>query len=315
MTCHSCQAACKRFGRHRNGLQRFRCKTCNRTYTEEHERPLGEMRLPLEKACAVLKLLLEGMSIRSAERITGVYRNTIFRLLVLAGERCERLMEEKLVGLSVRDVQCDEIWGYVFKKERHKNAYEQSFAEIGDAYCFIAVERHTKLVLCYYLGKRNLASTEHFIAKLSHATTMWPYQLTTDGFPPYIKAVKRKLPWVHFAQLVKIYAKPTGAEAEHQYSPPKVIKAVPYNVMGFPHSAAICTSHVERQNLSIRMGMRRMTRLTNAFSKKWANLEAAYALWFAYYNWCRKHQTLGMTPAMKHLLTDHVWSIEELISA
>ncbi len=314
MTCHYCRTACKRFGRHRNGLQRYRCNQCQKTYTEDHERPLDEMRLSFDKAISVLQLLLEGMSIRSAERVTGVYRNTIFRLLILAGERCQRLMEEKLVDLPVRDVQVDEIWGYVFKKEQHKTAYEQGFAEIGDAYCYVAIERHTKLILSYYLGKRNAPSAEHFIAKLSHATSPWPYQLTTDGFRPYIRAVKNQLSGrVHFAQLVKVYAAPR--EGEQRYSPPEVVKAVPFRVMGFPRGDQICTSHVERQNLSIRMGMRRMTRLTNAFSKKWENLEAAYALWFAYYNWCRKHQTLGMTPAMSHQLTDHVWTIRELLLA
>jgi IS1 family transposase len=270
------------------------------------------MRLPFDKACAVLQLLLEGMSIRSAERVTGVHRNTIFRLLILAGERCQRLLDERLVDLPVREVQVDEIWGYVFKKEHHKTAYEQSFAEIGDAYCYVAVERHTKLVLTYYLGKRNPPSAEHFIAKLGLATSHHPYQLTTDGFRPYIPAVKKRL-WnrVHFAQLVKVYASPR--DGEQRYSPPEVIKAVPFRVMGSPRGEQICTSHVERQNLSIRMGMRRMTRLTNAFSKKWENLEAAYALWFAYYNWGRKHQTLGMTPAMRQGIADHVWTIGELI--
>jgi transposase-like protein/IS1 family transposase len=314
MTCHSCQAACKRFGRHRNGLQRFRCRQCKKTFTEEHEKPLDEMRLAPDRAIAVLQLLLEGMSVRSVERVTGVHRDTILRLLALAGERCQRLMDEKLVDLSVKDVQCDEIWGFVGKKEGHKTAYEAGFAEIGDAYCFIAVERHTKLILTHYLGKRSAPSTEHFVAKLAHATTVFPYQLTTDGFTPYRRAVKRQLPGrVNFAQLVKVYAKPQGPEADHQYSPPKVVKAVPFRVQGFPHPAQICTSHVERQNLSIRMGMRRMTRLTNAFSKKWENLEAAYSLWFAYYNWCRKHQTLGMTPAMRQGLTDHQWTVGELV--
>jgi IS1 family transposase len=272
------------------------------------------MRVPLDRAVEVLRLLLEGMSIRSAERVTAIHRDTILKLLVLAGERCQRLMDERLVGLDVRDVECDEIWGYVGKKEIHKSAYEQSFAEIGDAYCFIAVERHTKLVLTHHLGKRSAPSTEHFVAKLAHATSTFPYQLTADGFPPYRKAVKHQL-WgrVNFAQLVKVYAKPQGAEADHQYSPPKVVKAVPFRVQGFPHPEQICTSHVERQNLSIRMGMRRMTRLTNAFSKKWENLEAAYSLWFAYYNWCRKHQTLGMTPAMRQGLTDHQWTVGELV--
>lgn len=312
MTCHSCRAACKRFGRHRNGLQRFRCNQCRKTYTEDHQRPLDEMRLPTEKAEAVLRLLLEGMSIRSAERVTGVYRNTIFRLLVLAGERCQRLMEEKLVNLDVRDVEVDEIWGFVGKKEGHRTAAEQGAAEIGDCYCFIGMERNTKLVLTHYLGKRTRPATEHFVAKLAAATSEHPYQLTTDGFSPYVKAVKRHLSGrVHFGQLVKVYAGPR--EGEQRYSPPEVVRAVPHRVTGYPQKDRICTSHIERQNLSIRMGMRRMTRLTNAFSKKWENLEAAYALWFAYYNWCRKHQTLRETPAMRQGLTDHQWTVAELV--
>jgi transposase-like protein/IS1 family transposase len=312
MTCHSCRAACKRFGKHRNGLQRFRCNQCRKTYTEEHERPLDEMRLSPDRAVAVLQLLLEGMSIRSAERVTGVYRNTVFRLLALAGERCQRLMDEKLVGLAVRDVECDEIWGYVGMKEAHKTALALTAANLGDCYCYVGIERHTKLILCHYLGKRTVPSTEHFVAKLAHATSDFPYQLSTDGFSPYVKAVKRHLAGrVHFGQLVKVYASPR--EGEQRYSPPEVVRAVPSAVMGFPKKNMICTSHVERQNLSIRMGMRRMTRLTNAFSKKWENLEAAYALWFAYYNWCRKHQALGMTPAMRQGLTDHQWTVGELV--
>lgn len=311
MTCHNCQSQCKRFGKHRNGLQRFRCNQCQKTYTEDHQRPLDEMRLPLQQAVSILQLLLEGMSIRSAERITGVHRDTILRLLILAGERCQNLMDEKLVDLPVRDVQVDEIWGFVGKKEGHKTAIEETAAEIGDAYCYVAIERHTKLVLCHYLGKRNAPSAEHFMAKMASATSHFPYQLTTDGFRPYIKAVKNQLSGrVHFAQLIKIYSSPR--EGEQRYSPGEVVEAVPVKIMGYPKYKEICTSHVERQNLSIRMGMRRMTRLTNAFSKKWENLEAAYALWFAYYNFCRVHASLGMTPAMKSRLTDHRWGMDEL---
>src|ERR1700722_201767 len=132
MTCHSCQIQCKRFGKHRNGLQRFRCNQCSKTYTEDHTRPERETRLPQERVVAVLRLLLEGMSVRSVERVTSIHRDTILRLLVLAGERCQRLMEEKLVNLDVRDVEVDEIWGFVGKKEGHKNALEESAAEIGD---------------------------------------------------------------------------------------------------------------------------------------------------------------------------------------
>lgn len=313
MTCHSCQIQCKRFGKHRNGLQRYRCVQCRKTFTEEHKRPLDEMRLPLDKAENALRLLLEGMSVRSVERITSIHRDTILRLLVLAGERCQRLIETRIKGLEVRDVQVDEIWGYVGKKEGHKWNHEKDIPDIGDAYCFIAIERETKLVLTYHLGKRDALSTDKFIYKLALATGQNRYQLTSDGWKAYVKAVQMFLGGrVHFAQLVKVYG--ASREGEQRYSPAEVVDAVPCIVFGNPDRDKICTSHVERQNLSIRMGMRRMTRLTNAFSKKWENLEAAYSLWFAYYNFCRKHQTLRVTPAMESNLTDHVWTIRELLS-
>jgi transposase-like protein/IS1 family transposase len=311
VTCHYCRTTCKRFGKHRNGLQRFRCNQCRKTFTEEHERPLDEMRLPLDRAVAVLQLLLEGMSIRSAERVTGIHRDTILRLLSLAGERCQRLMEEKIKGLDVHDVEVDEIWGFVGKKEGHKS--EEDGAEFGDAYCFVGMERGTKLVLAYHLGKRTAKSTDDFIGKLAYATSENRYQLTSDGFKPYVSAVKMLLRGrVDFAQLVKVYG--ASRDGEQRYSPAEVIDAVPMPIMGRPCRERICTSHIERQNLSIRMGMRRMTRLTNAFSKKWENLQAAYSLWFAFYNFCRVHKTLRISPAMEAGIANHVWTITELLA-
>jgi transposase-like protein/IS1 family transposase len=312
MTCHYCKTTCKRFGKHRNGLQRFRCNQCAKTFTEEHERPLDEMRLPLDRAVNVLQLLLEGMIIRSAERITGVHRDTILRLLVLAGERCQRLMDEKLKSLDVLDVEVDEIWGFVGKKESHKLKSEKQVEVIGDAYCFVGMERNCKLVLCHHLGKRDQLSTNLFMRKLARATSEKRFQLTSDGFKPYTHAVKNHLRKpVDFARLIKVYG--VSRDGEQRYSPAEVVDAVPTPVFGNPVKALICTSHVERVNLSIRMGMRRMTRLTNGFSKKWENLEAAYSLWFAYYNFCRRHQTLRITPAMEAGITDHVWTIKELL--
>ena len=313
MTCYSCQSVCKRFGRHRNGLQRFRCNQCLKTFTEDHEKPLDEMRLATGRAVSVLQLLLEGMSVRSVERVTGIHRDTILKLLLLAGERCQRLLYERIHNVEVQDVEVDEIWGYVFKKEGHKWDHEQENQRIGDCYCFIAMERSTKLVLTYYVGKRTAESTDQFISRLALATNATRrYQITSDGWRPYVPAVKSFLRGrVDFAQLVKVYA--ANREGEQRYSPAEVVDAVPVKIMGNPDSDRICTSYIERQNLSIRMGMRRMTRLTNAFSKKWENLEAAYALWFAYYNFCRRHQTLRVTPAMEQGLTDHQWSVRELL--
>jgi len=310
MTCHNCQTTCKRFGKHRNGLQRFRCRQCKKTFTEEHEKPLDDMRLPIDRAVNILQLLLEGMSIRSVEQVTSVHRDTILKLLVLAGERCEALMLAKCQNIPVKDVEVDEIWGYVGKKEGHKS--DDDGEEVGDAYMFIGMEASTKLVLAYHLGKRTARATDTFIGKLAYATSRDRYQLTSDGFKPYVSAVKLILrDRVDFAQLIKVYGAPR--DGEQRYSPAEVVDSVPCEIMGQPVRDRICTSHIERQNLSVRMGMRRMTRLTNGFSKKWENLEAAYSLWFAYYNFCRRHQTLRITPAMEQGLTDHQWTVGELV--
>jgi transposase-like protein/IS1 family transposase len=312
VTCHNCRSACKRFGKHRNGLQRFRCPQCGKTLTEEHTRPLDDMRLPTDKAVSILKLLLEGMSVRSVERITEVLRDTILRLLVLAGERCHTLMVEKIVNIPVSDVEADEIWGYVGKKEAHKWEHEKNIDVIGDAYYFVGMERTTKLVLAWHLGKRDTPSTDTFIGKLRYATGDSRFQLTTDGFKPYVKAVEMLLrDRVDFAQLIKVYG--VSRDGEQRYSPAEVVDSVPVKIMGKPDSDRICISHIERQNLSIRMGMRRMTRLTNAFSKKWENLQAAYSLWFAYYNFCRVHKTLKVTPAMEGGITDCIWDVSKLL--
>jgi IS1 family transposase len=205
----------------------------------------------------------------------------------------------------------DEIWGFVGKKEGHKS--EDDGAELGEAYCFIGMERTSKLVLAWHLGKRTVKSTDTFIGKLAYATSNVRFQLTSDGFKPYINSVKMILrDRVDFAQLIKVYG--VSRDGEQRYSPAEVVDSIPVEIMGRPVMDRICTSHIERQNLSIRMGMRRMTRLTNGFSKKWENLEAAYALWFGYYNFCRVHSSLRVTPAMEAGLTDHIWTISELIA-
>jgi transposase-like protein/IS1 family transposase len=313
LLCESCQVNCQKFGVHRNGLRRFRCPLCKKTYTEPHKRVLDSMYISPEKANLALQLLLEGGSIRSAERITSMDQNTIMKLLVLAGVRCQKLMDEKIYGIDVNDVEVDEVWGFVFKKEAHKWNHEKDIYGMGDAYCFIAIERTTKVVITHHLAKRDAPSTDAFIAKLANATSWKPFQLSADGFRPYVRAVDTYLgSRVDFAQLVKVYGR--SREGEQRYSAAEVIDVARTVISGNPDRDRICTSIVERQNLSVRMGMRRMTRLTNAFSKKWENLQAAYSLWFAYYNFCRVHKTLKRTPAMAQGLTDHVWTVRELIA-
>ena len=311
--CPACGNAAKRFGKHRNGLQRFRCLSCGKTFTEEHESPFRiEDYLNRPEGMLAIQLLIEGTSIRSAERVTGLHRDAIMKLLVIAGQRCEALLDEKIQNVPVADVQCDEIWGYVYKKESHKEPEEANDPTIGDAYCWVAIERHSKLVLAFTLGRRTSEKAMELMSKLRRATTDDRFQLTTDGLQSYIAAVDEMLgERCDYAQLVKSYSAPR--EGEQRYSPGEVIGASRVPVNGNPDEKKICTSHVERQNLTMRMSIRRLTRLTNGFSKKWENLRAAIALHFAYYNFCRIHGSLRITPAMEAGITDHVWKLAELL--
>jgi transposase-like protein/IS1 family transposase len=312
MTCHNCRLEARRFGRHRNGLQRFRCHQCGKTYTEPHEKPLEGMTIPQGKALLAMRLMVEGCSVRSIERTTELHRDTILRLLVLVGGKCERIMGRLIVNVPVTDVQCDEIWAYVQKKEAHKWPWESDDDSVGDAYCFIGVERNSKLVLNFALGRRTQKTTDAFIEGLRAATAPQRFQISCDGFAPYVSAIKTTLSdRCDFAQIIKVYA--SDPEGQRRYSPADVSHTERIPIMGSPDPAKICTSHVERQNLTIRMQMRRLTRLTNAFSKKWENLWAAYCLHFGWYNFVRIHQSLRITPAMAAGITDHVWDLEELL--
>ena len=310
MVCHNCRIDCGRHGRDRYGHQRYQCRQCRKTFQDARDKPLGGMYLPLDKAETILKMLVEGCSIRSIERLTDVNRDTILRLLTLAGAKCERLLSEKIRNVSATDVQCDELWGFVWCKEKRKPTDSPL---IGDSWCYVGIERESKLILAWHLGRRTAEHTLEFTEKLRIATT-GHFQITTDGWKPYKEAVEYSLGMrTDFARLIKVYR--AGSEAEGRYSPAEVVSTEVVPVLGRPDPKRICTSHVERQNLSIRMGMRRMTRLTNAFSKKWQNLKAAYALWFAFYNFCRVHSTLRVTPAMEAGIADHIWSVRELLEA
>ncbi len=308
MNCPTCQSEARRFGKDRDGNQRYQCVTCRKTFSDRPARPLGTMRIDLDKALVCLHHLIEGTSVRATMRLTGTNRNTILDLLALMGERCERLLEGRIEGTPVLDVQCDEIWGFVGCKEKTRQLKGKG-EEFGDAWCFAAIERTSKLVLAWHLGKRTTPDTFAFAEKVAIATS-GRFQLTTDGFASYKAAIPATMPDVDFATLVKMYGKPYE---EVRYSPPVVVDTVVTPRNGNPELKRVCTSHIERQNLTIRMQNRRMTRLTNAFSKKWENHGAALALHFAYYNFCRVHSTLKMTPAMAAGLEDHPWTLKELV--
>jgi len=313
VTCHSCKVEAVKAGRAKSGLQRFKCQQCSKRFTEPKERLFGdESRLPEEKALMILHCLVEGNSVRSTARLCNVEPKTVLNILVLAGTHCERLLGSKIMNVPVKDVQADEIWSFVGKKQ--KQIKPEDDPGMGDAYTFVAIERNTKLVLNFALGKRDQATTDVFTEGLRLATSRQHFQITTDGFAPYRSAIANTLDdRVDFAQLIKVYR--ATPEGERRYSPAEVVSTETVIGIGSPDPRRVCTSHVERQNLSMRMGIRRFTRLTNAFSKKWDNHWAAICLWFAFYNFCRIHQTLRITPAMAAGITDHVWTIAELLAA
>jgi IS1 family transposase/transposase-like protein len=316
MTCIKCQhSAVKKFGKYgRHRIQRYRCTLCSTTFSDpKPESPLGTMRIDLADALKALHCLLEGCSVRSTERLTQIHRDTILQLLVLAGERCSQLMDARMRNLQCRFVESDEIWAFVGKKQ--KRVRKDDSPELGDAWVFVAIDADTKLIPSFTIGKRSAATTRTFIEDLSGRIAN-RIQITTDGFRFYVEAVERSFGAdIDFAQLVKLYGDYGQHDSAAKYSPSPILEVISKTVQGNPDPERISTSYVERQNLTMRMMMRRFTRLTNAFSKKLDNLKAAVALHFAYYNFCRVHKTLRVTPAMEAGLTDHVWSIGELLGA
>lgn len=318
MTCHNCSSICKKFGKFGpQRIQRYRCKQCKRTFSEEHETPkgpLGDMRISIDKAEMILKLMLEGMSIRSIQRITGAHQQTILDLLVIAGEKCERIMNAKIKDVPVKDVEADEIWSFVKMKRNTRGRKGIDDPMVGDTFAFVGIERNTKLVLAWHLGDRDAINTEAFTEKLNYATS-GRFQLTTDGMEKYIHAISYSLGTrVDYAQLIKVYGK-VDVEGERKYSPPEVVETITKYIIGHADPRRICTSIVERSNLSIRMSVRRLTRLTNAFSKKWSNHYAMLSLYFCWYNFCRIHSSIRCTPAMESGITSHVWSLRELLNS
>jgi IS1 family transposase/transposase-like protein len=323
MICSTCNhIKFKKHGHDPHGNQRYCCLLCGVTWIPAKPKPLGDMRIDENKAIQVLEMLLEGVSIRSTVRLTKVAKGTILSLLELVGKRALQYWGEVMTNLPCNNLQVDELWGYVGMKEKTRRKVRRDYCDFGDAYCFTAVERDTKLMVTWHLGKRTKNDTVQFAEKVRRVT-LGRFQLSTDGYTFYPKAIQDAFNGqVDYGQIVKIYGAPRDGLA--RYSPPEIIDVHKNVIIGNPVQSAICTSHVERVNLSIRMGMRRMTRLTNAFSKKWENHEYALALYFLYYNFCRPHMTLSKaqddqrgrptTPAMAAGLADNVWGIKEMLN-
>jgi IS1 family transposase len=272
-------------------------------------------KLPLSKRVQILSMLCEGSSMRSIERIVGCSINSVDKLLEKAGAACAAYHDEHVRGVAAKRVQCDEAWSFIYAKAKNVRTAKRAPTEAGDVWTWIGIESDTKVILSYLVGGRD---AEYALALMddlrSRVTTHM--QLTTDGHAAYLSAVEEAFGAdIDFAQLVKLYGEPPSSpEAARRYSPTECVGTRKHTITGNPDPKHVSTSYAERQNLTMRMAMRRFTRLTNAFSKKvenHAHMVAVYALW---YNFVRIHKTLRVTPAMAAGISDRLWSMEDIVA-
>lgn len=269
-------------------------------------------KLPREKQAQVVTALVEGNAIRAISRMMGMAKNTIVKLLADLGRACAAYQDKAFLNLPCKRIQCDEIWSFCYAKEKNVPKEKKGVFGYGDVWTFTAICADTKLVPSWHIGRRDMEDATIFMkdlaGRLAHRV-----QLTTDGHKMYLEAVENAFGKdIDFSQLVKIYGQ--TVEGQKRYSPPQCIGTVKTEMTGEPDIAKVSTSYVERQNLTMRMNMRRFTRLTNAFSKKVVNLFYAVSLHFMYYNFCRIHQTLRVTPAMEAKVTDRVWEMADILA-
>lgn len=269
-------------------------------------------RLTTEKRVQILGMLVEGMSLRAASRLSGCSFNTVTKLLVDAGKACEAYHDEHVRNLTCKRIQCDEIWSFVYSKQKNIPEHLRGNPNVGDVWTWTAIDADNKLAVSWLVGGRDAEYANAFMQDVADRLIN-RVQLTTDGHIPYLEAVEGAFGAdVDFAQLIKIYG--TAPETEKRYSPPECVGAKKKTFTGRPDKRHISTSYVESQNLTMRMHMRRFTRLTNAFSKKVENHAHAVALHFLYYNFVRIHKTLKCSPAMAAGVTDRLWELEDIVA-
>ncbi|MGD1045705.1 MAG: IS1 family transposase [Bacteroidota bacterium] len=267
--------------------------------------------LSLEKKTLVLNSLVEGNSIRSTVRLTGVNKKTVMRLLIEAGNKASEILDREIVNIQSRFVQCDEIWCYVSKKQKQCTEEEKRIGEVGDQYIFVAMDSDSKLIISHLIGKRTMENARSIMNDLNYRIPI-RFQLSTDAFSGYSDAVDSVFGTeIDYGTVHKNYAE--ERKTEKRYSPAYITSVSLAVIEGNPIRKRISTSHIERQNLTMRMSMRRLTRLTNAFSKKLINLKATVALHFYHYNFMRIHQSLRVTPAMQANVTHRLWTWEDLL--
>jgi IS1 family transposase len=272
----------------------------------------GMNKLPSDKRIQIIGMMVEGMSIRAIARLTGASKNTIVKLLRDAGEACLDYQDRVLRDLPCKRIQVDEIWSFVYAKAKNVEKVKAAPEQAGDIWTWTAICADTKLAVSWLLGDRSGETAEVFIRDLASRLAN-RVQLTSDGHKAYLDAVENIFGAdVDYAMLVKLYGE--SPEAQKRYSPAECIGCKRETVMGSPDPAHISTSYAERQNLTMRMHMRRFTRLTNAFSKDAENHAHSVALNFMYYNFIRIHQTLRVTPAMAAGVTDKLWELSDLVA-
>lgn len=270
-------------------------------------------RLATSKQVQIVSLLTEGMSINATQRLTGVSKVTILKLLVDLGKACSEYQAKTLIDLKCNHVQADEVWSFVHCKEKNVPQHRQEEYGVGDVWVWSAIEADTKLVFSWHVGMRGADDARAFMMDVASRVS-GRFQLTTDGHKAYLRAVLDAFGEdIDYAMLVKMYGNDYSTP-ERMYSPAVCTGCEKKVQVGLPKDDKISTSFSERQNLTLRMSNRRFTRLTNAHSKKIENHEASLALHFMHYNFCRKHQTLKTSPAVAAGVADHMWSVEEMIS-
>lgn len=270
-------------------------------------------RISTKRRTKILSMLVEGNSINSTCRVTGAAKNTVLKLLADVGEACALYQDRVMHDLKCQKVQCDEIWSFVGMKEKNVPDEVKGTLGYGDVYTWTAIDTDTKLIPCWHVGSRNAVSAHCFIQDLASRLSN-RIQLTTDGLQLYIDPIEESFGRdIDYAMLVKTYGNAGRPEDARRYSPAECTGTMKRRITGDPDIEHVSTSYVERANLTMRMGMHRFTRLTNAFSKKLENHMHAISLHFMHYNFCRIHKTLRVTPAMEAGIADYVWDLEDVI--
>lgn len=271
-------------------------------------------KLSIQDRVQILNCLSEGMGVNATARVTGKSKNTILKLLADVGEACALYQDRVMHNLPCEKIECDEIWSFIGAKEKNTRDDDEKHADYGDCYTFTAIDPVSKLMPCWLVGPRTMRNTDDFMADLAPRFTK-RIQLTTDGWPAYVPAVEKAFGrGVDYAVLNKSYASGEPVkEAKRRYSPAPMIGATKIVINGNPDLKHISTSLVERANLSMRMGMRRFTRLTNAFSRKLENHMHAVSFYFMVYNFVKIHSSIKTTPAMEAGVTNFLWSMEDVV--